>query len=157
MIVGGRGEVFVLDPDTRAIRSLGGGPDDKRHYSAAPYWNPVTRRVGVFGGYGYFVKTNDRSEFDEASQHWIEVEPDRRNADLWPRTLSLPLIADANGRHIYLIGGEGSPSGKQGEKAPDLRGFNGQFYILDDIWELNLESNSWRQLLPLGHFDPVRL
>ena len=60
-------------------------------------------------------------------------------------------------RRIYLLGGSGSPSGEQGKKVPGLRGFDSQFYYLDDIWELNLESNSWRQLLPLGHFDPDRL
>jgi len=40
---------------------------------------------------------------------------------------------------------------------PGLRGFDGQFHFLDDIWELDLERNFWRCLLPLGHLDPQRL
>src|SRR5208282_4841530 len=43
-IEGGRGEVFVLDLETEKLRSLGGGPDSRRHYGARTYWNPVTQR-----------------------------------------------------------------------------------------------------------------
>jgi hypothetical protein len=41
--------------------------------------------------------------------------------------------------------------------APGLKGFNGRFHFLDDIWELDLEKNVWRCLLSAGHLDPERL
>lgn len=154
---GGRGEVFALDLETARIKSLGGGPDTRRHYNARPYWNPVTRRMGIFGGYGMFAVRNDRSEFNAAAERWIEVEPDRRDTELWPR-VCLPLVQDASGRRVFLAGGHGSPSGKERERARGLRAWTGQFHLLDDIWELDLEKNSWHRLLANGHLDdPKRL
>ena len=41
--------------------------------------------------------------------------------------------------------------------ARGLKGFDGRFHHLDDIWELDLAKNAWRCLLPLGHLDPQRL
>jgi len=38
-----------------------------------------------------------------------------------------------------------------------VRAFDGHFHNLDDIWELNLQTNTWRCLLPLGCFNPARL
>ena len=155
---GGRGEVFSLDLDAGKIKSLGGGPNTERNYGGGTYWNPITRRVGTFGGYGHFAARNDRSEFNPVSGRWIELEGDQRsNAKPWRRDVRVALTPDGNGRRIYLAGGSGSPSGRQGERVPGLRGFNGQFHNLDDVWELNLEKNSWRKLVPLGHLDPQRL
>ena len=56
-----------------------------------------------------------------------------------------------------MVGGYGSPSGKQGERARGLKGFDARFHHLDDIWELDLEKNVWRCLLPAGHMDSQRL
>jgi len=156
-IEGGRGEVFVLNLETEKLRSLGGGPNTKRHYNARTYWNPVTQRVGVFGGYGNFKVTNERSEFDVAAGRWVPIEADREEPGPWRREIMIPLIPDATGRKIFVVGGGGSPSGKQGEMAPGLKGFNGRFHFLDDIWELDLEKNAWRCLLPPGRMEPERL
>ncbi|HNQ90521.1 MAG TPA: kelch repeat-containing protein [Verrucomicrobiota bacterium] len=156
-IEGGYGEVFSMNPQTLALARLGGGPTDKMHFGARAYWNPVTRRIGVFGGYGYLAVRNDRHEFDEAKRRWIEIEPNRPQATPWPRSLGLPLVQDPSGEHVYLVGGLGSPSGKQAERFPDLPGFDGRFHNLDDVWELDLKTNRWRQLLPLGHLNLARV
>jgi hypothetical protein len=156
-IEGGHGEVVALEPESLETKRLGGGPVTERHSGAQTYWNPITRRVGIFGGYGHFAVRNDRSEFDEKSGKWIEIEPDRSGDGPWRRDAGLPLIPDATGRRLFVIGGVGSPSGKQGERVASLRGFDGRFHQLDDIWELDLERPAWRQLLPLGHFRLGRL
>ena len=156
-IEGGRGEVFALNLDTEKLRSLGGGPNTQRHYNARTYWNPVTQRVGAFGGYGNFKVTNERSEFDVAAGRWVPIEPDREGPGPWRRDDTFPLVPDATGRRIFVVGGEGSPSGKQGQMAPGLKGFNARFHRLDDIWELDLEKNAWRCLLSPGHLEPERL
>jgi hypothetical protein len=156
-IEGGRGEVFALNLETEKLRSLGGGPNTRRHYGARTYWNPVTQRVGVFGGYGELAVTNERSEFDSAAGRWVQIESDRDGPGPWRRTVSMRLVPDATGRRIFVVGGEGSPSGEQGKMAPGLKGFNGRFHFLDDIWELDLEKNVWRCLLSAGHLDPERL
>jgi hypothetical protein len=156
-IEGGHGEVVGLDPESLGTKRFGGGPITERHYGAKTYWNPITRRVGIFGGYGNFAVRNDRSEFDEKTGKWIEIEPDRSGDGPWRRDAELPLIPDATGRRIFVIGGHGSPTGKERERVPGLRGFDGQFHQLDDVWELDLERPAWRQLLPLGHFRFGRL
>jgi hypothetical protein len=156
-IEGGHGEVVALEPESLQTKRLGGGPTTERHHYAKTYWNPITRRVGIFGGYGNFAVRNDRSEFDEKTGNWIEIEPDRSADGPCRRGLELPLVPDATGKRLFVVGGRGSPSGKQGERDPGLRGFDGQFHKLDDIWELDLERAAWRQLLSLGHFRLGRL
>jgi hypothetical protein len=156
-IEGGRGEVFALNLETEKLRPLGGGPDTRRHYGARTYWNPVTQRVGVFSGYGLFAVTNERSEFDSAAGRWVQIEPDREGPGPWRRGMNIPLVPDATGRRVFAVGGHGSPSGKQGKIVRGLKGFDGQFHQLDDIWELDLEKNAWRCLLSPGHLDPQRL
>jgi hypothetical protein len=157
IIEGGHGEVFALDPETTALRSLGGGPQDERHFTARTYWNPVTGRAGIFGGYGHFAVRNDRCEFDPASKTWIELEADREDGGPWRRSGHIPLIPDSTGTKLFLVGGHGSRSGKQGEQMTGVRAFGGQFHLLDDVWELDLKASAWRCLLPPGHFDPMRL
>ena len=56
-----------------------------------------------------------------------------------------------------MVGGLGSPSGKQGHMVRGLNYFDGGFHYLDDVWELDLEKNAWRCLLSLGHLEPDRL
>jgi hypothetical protein len=156
-IEGGHGEVVAVEPESLETKRLGGGPITERHYGARTYWNPITRRVGIFGGYGDMAVRNDRSEFDEKTGKWIEIEPDRSGDGPWRRTVQLPLTADATRRRIFVIGGNGSPTGKQNERVPGLRGFDGRFHLLDDIWELDLEKSAWRQLLSVGRFRLGRL
>ena len=153
----GFGEVFALDPESAAIRSLGGGPGDERHFASSTYWNPVTSRPGIFGGYGHLAVHNDRREFDSGSRNWIEVEPDRENGGPWRRVASIPLIPDSTGTKLFLVGGHGSRSGKQGEQMEGVGSFGGQFHMLDDIWELDLKTGSWHCRLPVGQLDPNRL
>ncbi len=156
-VEGGRGEVFALNLETEKFRPLGGGPDTRRHYGARTYWNPVTQRIGVFGGYGLFAVTNERSEFDLAAGRWVQAEFDREAPGPWRRGQNIPLVADGSGRKVFVVGGRGSPSGKQGEMVRGLKGFDGQFHFLDDIWELDLEKNAWRCLVALGHLDAHQL
>jgi hypothetical protein len=156
-VEGGRGDVFALNLETEKLRPLGGGSDTRRRFGTRTYWNPVTQRVGVFGGYGFFAVTNERSEFNSAAGQWVQIEPDRDGPGPWRRQVNIPLVPDATGRRIFLVGGHGSPSGEERKMVPGLRGFDGQFHFLDDIWELDLERNFWRCLLPLGHLDPQRL
>ena len=153
----GPGEVTAVDPDSQALRRLGGGPSDDRHFGSGAYWNPVTHRIGVFGGYGHLAVRNDRHEFDEENRKWIQIEPNRPGAALWPRSSMLPLVQDASGQRLFVVGGQGSPSGKQGDRFAHLRAFTGLFHLLDDIWELNVGTSTWRQVLALGYLDPQRL
>jgi len=158
LIEGGLGEVTALDLDTRTMRSLGGGAAyDQRHFDSAPYWNPITRRMGSFGGYGKLTTNNERWEFDEDRGTWVQIDADR-DAGPWRRIAGMHmLIPGAEGREYFLVGGFGSPSGKQHQEHKELRYFRGAFHQLDDIWELDLQTKNWRCLVPVGSFDPYRL
>ena len=155
---GHEGEVFALNLETEKFRSLGGRPYTGRPASVTPYWNSVTQRVGMFGGYGYFAVTNERREFDSTTGRCVQIEPDHDGPGPWRRRLiNIPLVPDANRRRIFVVGGLGSPSGKQGQMVRGLKCFDGRFHYLDDIWELDMERNAWRCLLSPGHLDPERL
>ena len=49
-----QGGAYEWTPGRDEIVALGGGPTDRLHEFAAGYWNPVTKRVGIFGGGGGF-------------------------------------------------------------------------------------------------------
>jgi len=157
VIEGGVGPVRALDPDALNLKPLGGGPHEARRLTGHPYWNPLTGRIGTFGGYGSAVMRNDRWEFEPVAKRWVEIEPDREDSGPWRRMTSMPFLPDETGRRLFLVGGLGSRSGKKGDRMADLGGFNGRFHLLDDIWELDLKTNVWRCLLPAGHFDPARV
>jgi hypothetical protein len=158
LVDGGRGEVVAYDLDNRSVRSLGGGPSQRRHFSSYPYWNPLTRRVGSFGGYGYHAVNNERSEFDPATGRWVVVEPDRAGpGPCLPSWGLLPLTPDPTGKRLFLAGGYGSLAGKQNEPTPDWRAHDGRFHHLEDVWQLDLAANQWTCLLPLDRFEPRRL
>lgn len=157
ILEGGDGRVFSLHTDTLELRHLGGGPHDRRHYSTYTYWNPVSRRVGIWGGYGMNRVTNSQCEFDERTGKWIRLLEDGVSGTPCRRELRRPLIPDPSGRRLFLIGGEGSPSGTQGERNPGLPGFNGRFHDIDDIWELDLQANRWTRLLASARLDTFKL
>jgi Protein kinase domain len=151
-VEGGLGEVYEIDVDTGRVRSLGGGPDSRRNAAPALYWNPVTGRMGSFGGYGFFKVNNSRHEFDEAAGQWVELANQPANHLPWPRQAARPLFADDDPTRLFLAGGSGSPTGVQGQEIQGLRGFDSQFHQLDDVWELDLRTDRWTEVLPNGRF-----
>jgi hypothetical protein len=46
------------------------------------------------------------------------------------------------------VGGLGNPTGRQGDRPPGLVTYDGIFGQLNDIWELDLRTDSWREILP---------
>jgi hypothetical protein len=151
-VEGGLGDVYEIDVDTGGVKSLGGGPCQRRNFGAALYWNPVTGRLGSFGGYGFFKVNNSRHEFDEAARQWVELSNEPATKLPWPRRNSRPFFRGDKPTRLFLEGGSGSPLGEQGKEVKDLRSFNGQFHNLDDVWELDLRNNRWTEVLPNGLF-----
>ena len=56
-------DVLEWKPGVAGLKLLGGNAAGLA-VGDAFYWNPVTRRIGTFGGYGYFRVRNGRVEFD---------------------------------------------------------------------------------------------
>ena len=151
------GALLRIHPTEGRLVKIGPSGNDELHFSRAFYWNPVTGRLGAFGGYGHYRARNDRHEFDAQQERWIRIESKEPAPQPWPRLACLPMVPAPSGNRVFLCGGSGNPSGNQAEQVPYLRRFDGHFYYLDDVWELDLRSGAWKQLLPYGHFEPSQM
>lgn len=147
----GLGPVWRLDPDTGRFTRLPGGQVpaevEQRSHQNRTYWNPVTRRLGIFGGYGWFAVRNWRWEFNAEDGQWLCVEPNRPGQE--PRCRQRGwLLPRGDGTRLLLFGGYGNLSGKQDAQDPGMPGFDGIFHNLGDLWELDLATNRWTCLIP---------
>ena len=142
------GRVHRFDRARHTVTDCGPTHFEDLGFTGLPYWNTVTGRLGRFGGYGNFRTNNRRREFDLKTSTWVEVK-DRSSSIPWPRdVLKQSLCARAGQDKLLLVGGVGNPTGKQSEEFPGLKTFDGQFGLLNDIWELDLKTDSWKEILP---------
>jgi hypothetical protein len=148
----GMGPVWRLHPDTMHVERLPGGglatEVQDRSFSSQPYWNPVTGRVGICGGYGWFAVRNWRWEYDLASGRWVSVEPNRPGLEPRCRSHAQLMAMGHEGRQVLLFGGSGSRSGRQDDREPGLPHFDGRFHRLGDLWRLDLATGAWTALVP---------
>lgn len=143
------GELIRLDPDHPKPEELEVAPFEDLNFTGPPYWNPKTRRPGRFAGYGYFKVVNRRWEWDSTTRSW-QSQPSG-SSDLTPLPRTHHLVFPGQDRSkLWFFGGEGNSSGQQGVRESGLRGFNGNWHPLDDLWQLDLATSNWRQVLPLG-------
>lgn len=146
----GLGPVWRLNPDTGGFTRLPGGEvaetDAARSFHSLAYWNPVTNRLGSFGGYGWFAVRNWRWEFDATKGAWLCVAPNQPGRE--PRCRSGGrLMPMGDGRRLLLFGGSGSLSGKQDARDPGVPLYDGRFHRLGDLWCLDLATNHWTCLV----------
>ena len=139
------GELISVDPaDPRPVEHPAGTLNEPR-FTGPLYWNPHTRTVGRFGGYGEFRNSGQRWEWDAAAGRWREVIPVGEQP--WPRTGPV-LVPGARPGTLWLFGGQGNRSGVQGEFAPRLP-HDDNFSLLDDLWQLDLATGRWTCRLPV--------
>lgn len=147
----GLGPIWRLDPDSGRFTKLPGGAvsgnDANRSFGNRSYWNPVTKRFGCFGGYGYYAVHNWRWEFDSSKGEWLNVERNQPGREPRCREGGC-LIPVGDGKSLLLFGGYGNLSGKQGERDPGLDFFDAKFHHFEDLWELNLATSKWNCLVP---------
>lgn len=103
------------------------GPAPEARRNGAAVYDPVGRRVVIFGGFGGSGHLNDAWAFDLVTLSWSPLEtrgtpPDAR--------LGHDAIYDPHGRRMIVWAGQN-----------DQRFFN-------DTWALDLTSLSWSELLP---------
>ena len=129
-------------------------------FTGRPYFNPITNRVGHFAGYGNFRCHSQRHEFNASSQEWILIKEDSQSIPS-PRCFdsqtSFVARRNAGNPSLIVYGGIGNATGKQYDRMPALKWYDGKFYPLNDLWELDFRSNQWRQLLGLQSFNPTAL
>jgi hypothetical protein len=147
----GLGPVWRLAPEIAVLTRLPGGmvPEAaaNRSFGNASYWNPVTGRLGVLGGYGVFSVHNARWEFEARTGQWVNVEPNRPGMEPRGRANAALMPADG-GRSLLWFGGSGSLNGRQDVADPGEPHFDGRFHRLGDLWRLDLASGQWTSVVP---------
>ena len=127
-------------------------PVDDTRFTGRLYWNPLTRRVGKFNGYGNFGCEISRREFNESKGTWDKL-PEIPGSP-WPRTEPLTFSAKG-GNRWFLFGGRGNSTGRQGDREPGIPRFDGEFHPLGDLWELDLAQQTWRSWWKISAWNPV--
>ena len=133
------------------------------------YWNPVSRSVGRFGGYGYFSVKNWRYEFDINENSWSQIEANSPGRGPWGRTAARNYALAADGQSVFLFGGDGNSTGNQGYVDPGYFGngsTTGEMDRLCGLWRLDFSTGMWTNYLagnnytypytgPIVHFPPL--
>lgn len=148
------GKVTRVALDGNEARSISGVAANGERFTGPIYWNPITRRLGKFDGYGEFGIDLDRREFNAVSGGW-EMQP-VEGPQPWPRMEEL-LFPGREQKSWFMFGGDGNRSGGQSDRVEGLSGYDGQFYPLDDFWEIDLATHQWRQILAVQRWRPVNL
>lgn len=145
---GGRGALWRWDPRSGKFSLVGGSGMSDKDLGNMAYWNPVTQRFGVMGGYGWFRVRNWRWEFDQARGEWAQLEADQPGREPWGRFAAWLFQHETDSR-MFLFGGDGNSTGRQGEREPGLKHFDSHFHELGDLWSFDFHKNRWTNLVPL--------
>ncbi len=148
------GQIVRVVSDGSQINPLSVTPVDDIRFTGPLYWNPLSRRLGKFNSYGDFGVELTQREFNPDNHAWQSVAA--VGPQPWPRLKEL-LFPGRERKTWFLFGGLGNSSGRQGDKVKGLSGYDGHFYTLDDLWELDLATNRWRSQLPVQRWRPVNL
>ena len=147
------GELIRLDTRDPRPQEMPVAPFEEVHFTGPTYWNPITRRPGRFSGYGSLKVVNRRWEWDAKHGAWMVQADAPAGSSPLPRTNHL-VVPGRDRSKLWFFGGEGNSSGQQGVREPGLRGFNGSWHVLDDLWQFDLATGLWRNVLPLGGMPP---
>src|SRR5205814_1897097 len=96
------------------------------------FLNPMSGRLAVFGGYGEGVFKNTLWEYDQANQAWAgQPQSDARPEPRFGHRSSGVAIDAAHARAFLGQRSLGTAEGNY-----------------DDLWKLDLRTNSWTNLIP---------
>ena len=148
------GELIRVHPGDPRPTELPVAPFEHLNFSGPGYWNPIRNRPGRFAGYGDYRLIQRHWEWDPGTRVWQEQgSPDPAP---WPRFR--PLVVPAREpERLWYFGGRGNRSGIQGEHEPELPGFDGNWNLLDDLWQLDLATGRWTRHFGFGTFDARRV
>ena len=151
----GRENLYALSSSGGEWTQIATGSFDNESYNAGYFWNNKTQAAGFVGGYGLYKVNNWVWEYKD---QWVNTIPN----DVFVDSSSVPmkrcpsLILGKPGENkVYFASGYGNASGSQFEQectvgepwANDI----GKYCWLKDIWELDLNTNKYKNILPLNH------
>jgi hypothetical protein len=123
-----------------AWRTGAGGPGQR--YAETFVWDPVAKRALLIDGErntddgkaeGF---RDDLWSYDPVSDKWTEIQVPKPRPT--PRAYQAAAI-DAVGRKLYLHGG-----------------FGADFKFKDDLWVLDLDKHTWKEITPSGDKPSIR-
>lgn len=148
---GGRDSVYALPAAGGSWTLIGTGAIDRESYGASSYWNPITQHPGFYGGYGY----NQMKSwiYESTSAGWI-LKKSNPAIDSVPAKGGDLVASNADGSKLYLFAGQGSYSGNELAGSCTLGSpwatASGLYCWLKDLWELDLNTYSFKNILPVN-------
>ena len=149
------GQVFRMPLDGSQPEPLPTKALNRLDFTGSGYVNPITRRIGMFAGYGNFRAHNRRYEYSPEAGLWEQITETSPQLP-WPRGSS-QLFPGKDRKTWYSWGGAGNRDGQEGLKEPGLKQFGGLFYPLSDFWKLDLHHQRWSPLLGVQEWMPTGL
>lgn len=150
----GRETIYAMPATGGQWTIIGNGGSDAESYNAGYFWNEKTNAFGFFGGYGYMSLKNWVWEYQDKWTNTFENNSNPGATVPVKRTPTL-MLGKPGDNTFYFASGYGNASGDQFEQectlgepwANDI----GKYCWLKDVWEYDLNTNTFRNLLPVNH------
>jgi len=147
----GRDNLYAVSTNGGAWTKIGNGDFDSESYGSTKFWNPLSKQVSFFGGYGWGSMKN---WVYSNNGNWQIVL--NNTSDCIPTKGGKILAANEDGTKLFKFGGAGNCSGAQYEfNCPAGSGWivdgnTAGFCWLRDLWEFDLTTNTFRNILPMN-------
>lgn len=149
----GRDNIYALPANGGTWTQIGAGVTDNECYGASAYWNPLLQQTGIYGGYG---SAQVKSWIFEHSGTAWQMKKNNPAIDMVPPKGGNIVAGNKDGSKLYLFSGQGNYSGSELTGACALGSpwatATGIFCWLKDLWELDLNTYQFRNILPVN--DP---
>lgn len=149
---GGRDSVYALPASGGSWTLIGTGSIDRESFGSSSYWNPTTQQPGFYGGFGF---NQMKSWIYESNLSGWALRKTNPLIDSLPPKGGNLVASNANGTKLYLFAGQGSYSGNELAGSCTLgspwASQSGMFCWLKDLWELDLTTYSFTNILPVNN------
>ena len=148
----GRDSVYAIPDNGGNWAPIGNGAIDRECFGSSVYWNPVKQQVGLYGGYGF----NQMKSwiFENDGTGWQQRKSNPPIDSMPPKGGNLA-GTNADGTKLYLFSGQGNYSGDELAGNCTLGSpwatANGMFCWLKDLWELDLRTYTFQNILPVNN------
>lgn len=153
----GRETVYSMPASGGSWSVIGNGSFDEDSYGCTSFWNPITNRFGFFSGYGYYSVKN--WVWESTSSAWTNPYVNNNGCNP-PKRVGAQLARNADGRKLFIFSGQGSCDGVQTASSCSLGApwatDVGVYCWLRDIWELDLSTYTFRNVLPVNAASVVK-
>jgi hypothetical protein len=153
----GRDVVYALPISGGSWQQIGSGGFDAESYGSNAFWNPVSNRFSYFGGYGFYSTKNWIWENNNTG--WINTYANNNNCNL-ARRVGNGIAPNSTGTKQYIFSGQGSCNGDQFASSCSLGSpwptDVGVYCWLKDIWELDLSTYQFTNVLPVNNQSITR-